>query len=323
MGVRRFEIEVPAPFRLDLTVWALRRREHNAIDRFDSGVYRRVLLVGSRILEVAVTQEDKSRSGVLLAVELLGRGRAPSDAAEREVRQVLRRVLGLDVDISGFYDMAGTDDRLTALASRFVGVRPPRFPTVFEALVNAVACQQLSLTVGIHLLNRLSAGFGPAMAPGGPSGFPRPWHLTDVDPEKLRLLGFSGTKARTIVLLARQIENGRLRPKTLEVSDDQAALQTLMGIPGIGRWSAEYTALRGLGRLQVLPGDDVGARNNVARRFGLSHSAGYEDMAALSKSWWPYGGLVYVHLLLDALAEAGYVQPNNPPNAPVSRGDAP
>ena len=60
--------------------------------------------------------------------------------------------------------------------------------------------------------------------------------------------------------------------------------------------------LRGLARYHVLPGDDVGARNNLRRRFGLAEDAGYDAVATLSRRWQPYTGLVYFHLLLDALA---------------------
>jgi DNA-3-methyladenine glycosylase II len=66
--------------------------------------------------------------------------------------------------------------------------------------------------------------------------------------------------------------------------------------------------LRGLGRLQVLPGDDVGARNNLRRRFGLAADAGYDELVALGATWWPHGGMVYFHLLLDGLAGAGHLE---------------
>ena len=83
---------------------------------------------------------------------------------------------------------------------------------------------------------------------------------------------------------------------------------TLLGLPGIGRWSAEYVMLRGLARHHVLPGDDVGARNNLRSRFGLAEDAGYDAVATLSRRWQPYAGLVYFHLLLDALAARGYLE---------------
>ena len=115
-------------------------------------------------------------------------------------------------------------------------------------------------------------------------------------------------KARTIIGLARGVVSGTLGLDTLAQADDEHAGAALVALPGIGRWSAEYVVLRGLGRLGVLPGDDVGARNNLRRRFELPASAGYDEVAALAKGWWPYGGLVYFHLLLDALARGGHLE---------------
>lgn len=310
-------------FRLDFTAWALRRRRHNAVDRFDGTWYRRTLVLGGQVMELRVRQPGRSDSGPL-SVELWGRGIEPDEAAEAEARLLLRRVLGLDLDLTGFYRLAERDPRLTELAARFEGMRPPRFPTVFEALVNAIACQQLSLVVGIHLLNRLSDRYGPADPEGHPAadpeghppagpeshppaGFPTPERVAGAEVVALRPLGFSQAKARAIVALAQQVVSGALDLEALEQAGDDQARAVLLGLEGIGRWSAEYTLLRGLGRLQVLPGDDAGARNNLRKRLGLDPSAGYRELADLARAWWPYGGLVYFHLLLDGLAERGQV----------------
>ena len=87
-------------------------------------------------------------------------GRPIDQRAEALARNALDRLLGLTVDLSPFAAMAAPDPVLGPLAERMRGLKPPRFPTVFEALVNGVACQQLSLAVGIHLLNRLTADAG-------------------------------------------------------------------------------------------------------------------------------------------------------------------
>ena len=78
-------------------------------------------------------------------------------------------------------------------------------------------------------------------------------------------LGFSRAKGRSIVELAAAISGGTFEPAAIETLDDRQALQTLLQLRGVGRWTAEYALLRGLGRLHVFPGDDVGARNNLAR----------------------------------------------------------
>src|SRR5579884_4205111 len=111
MGSRVFEIDVEPPFSLGLTAWALRRRRHNLMDRLDSGAYRRVAVVGGRVLEIVVSQRSGPRASTLV-VELHHAGRAPGVAVESSVDGLVRRVLGLDVDLAGFYRLAEHDPRL-------------------------------------------------------------------------------------------------------------------------------------------------------------------------------------------------------------------
>jgi DNA-3-methyladenine glycosylase II len=157
----QLQIEPCGPFRLDLTAWALRRRAHNAVDRWDAATYERVVSLDGGPVSLSVTQAagpDAPRLSVLLA------GRPVDQPAEALSRSALNRLFGLTVDLSPFAAMAASDPLLGPLAARMRGLKPPRFPTVFEALVNGVACQQLSLAVGIHLLNRLAADRGKAVS---------------------------------------------------------------------------------------------------------------------------------------------------------------
>jgi DNA-3-methyladenine glycosylase II len=300
-------IEPRAPFRLDLTAWALRRRSHNAVDRFDGSAYRRVLSIDDGApVAVTVTQDDAT-SGPRLSVLLVGR--AIDERTEHRARGALDRLLGLSVDLTPFAAMAERDPLLGPLALRLRGLRPPRFPTVFEAVVNGVACQQLSLDVGIHLLNRLTAAHGRPVSgePAGPRAFPDPDRLAGLPPEELKRHGFSLSKARTIVETAGAIAAGELDLESLDRLDDRAAVDRLTALRGIGRWTAEYVLLRGLGRLHVFPGDDVGAHNKLRRFFDIEGSLDYDGVARLAARWRPYAGMVYFHLLLDSLSETGLV----------------
>ena len=127
------------------------------MDLWDGETYRRVLAVGPAAVLVAVKQAGP-KSAPRLNVSVRGKRLAPS--ARTAVTSALERLLGVRVNLAGFYRFAAEDRRLRELASRFRGVKPPRFPTVFEALLNGIACQQLSLAVGIILLNRLAAARG-------------------------------------------------------------------------------------------------------------------------------------------------------------------
>lgn len=242
-------------------------------------------------------------------LEVALRGDTIDRGAEDQARQTLERLLGLGADLSGFTRMAASESSLEGLVTQMRGLKPPRFPTVFEGLVNGIACQQLSLDVGVHLLNRLSTAHGRSVGAGRDRlhTFPGPAELAAVDPADLKRLGFSMAKARTIVTSAGEIVDGDLDLQALENAGDTEVLHRLTGLRGVGRWTAQYVMLRGLGRLHVFPGDDVGARNKLKAFLGLDGQLDYERVEQVVSRWAPYGGLVYFHLLLDSLSRAGLV----------------
>jgi DNA-3-methyladenine glycosylase II len=295
------------PFRLDLTVWALRRRARNQIDRWDGVTYRRLLVVRGRPTEVAVRQ-DGPMTRPHLIVTTTPSLRTPSERIE--VRSTLDRLLGLRIDLRDWYRMAEGHRRLRSIADQFRGVKPPRFPTVFEALVNGFACQQLSLVVGLELLNRLAALCDVKRGIGehAPYAFPAPRDVARIAASRYRTIGFSRQKVRAMLTLARRIERGDTCIERLHLEGDDTALAQLRELRGVGRWTAEYVLLRGLGRLHVFPGDDVGAQKNLARWLGRSAPLDYNGVSRAVEKWRPYAGLLYFHLLLDGLSKAGVLE---------------
>jgi len=298
---RTFSLAAVPPYRLDLTAWALRRRRDNATDSWDGSSYRRVLELGGRPVEVVATQESPSVPQIAVQLTGVDLDRETEAAAQA----ALHRLLGLGADLSPFYRLAADDPFLGSLAKRFRGLKPPRLPSLFECLVNAIACQQLTLTVGIRLLGRLAQAHGAATGPDMQHAFPTSAQLAQLSPELLRRLGFSGAKARSIVELAAAIEAGTFDANAIGSLDDAAAVAALCRLRGVGRWSAEYALLRGLGRLDVFPGDDVGARNNLAHRLQRKGPLDYAAVQAAVQPWQPFAGLVYFHLLLANLADQG------------------
>jgi DNA-3-methyladenine glycosylase II len=236
---------------------------------------------------------------------------SPLTLLERKrVRLVIERLLGLRIDLAAWYHMAGGDAQLRPLAHAFRGMKPPRFPTMFEALVNAFACQQLSLEVGLELLNRLAtlsgARFGTPR--DAPHAFPTAQDVVRLRPEKIRAIGFSRQKVRALLALARAIVQQELDLEAMSREGDAVVRQRLLELRGVGRWTSEYVLLRGLGRLHVFPGDDVGAQKRLAQWLGRSQPLDYVGVARAVEPWHPYAGLVYFHLLLDGLSQAGTLE---------------
>ena len=111
-------IDPRAPFRLDLTACALRRRAHTAIDRWEGRVYSRALSLGDEAVALSVTQSGP-RDAPHLAVTLCG-GQL-DQRAETAARGSLDKLLGLKVDLSGFAALAAEDPLLDQLAGACVG----------------------------------------------------------------------------------------------------------------------------------------------------------------------------------------------------------
>ncbi|TWU22039.1 DNA-3-methyladenine glycosylase [Novipirellula galeiformis] len=299
--MKTFVLKPQPPFRLDLTVWTLRRRPENAIDDWDGRVYRRVFADSDSPLLVEVSQlAAGTRPRLSVAVHC----DAWSPELQNRVTSAIERLLGIRVDMKPFYLFVADDPKLGPLAERFQGMKPPRYPSLFECLSNAIACQQVSLASGIQLLNRFAQRFGQPFdaLPYRRFAFPRPTDLADTNIEDLRQIGFSRQKATAILNLAAVTRNGHWDYARFQDVTDDDCITTLCELRGIGRWSAEYALLRGLGRLHVFPGDDVGARNNLYHWLELSTKLDYEAVARTLQQWKPFAGLIYFHLLLDKLA---------------------
>jgi len=265
--------------------------------------------VAGGVAEVAVRQIGPPHA-LRLAVSATIDAQVDTAGVRAELTTTLVRLLGLDVDLDEFYALAARDPDLGPLADRFRGVKPPRFPTMFECVANAIACQQLTLTVGITLLNRLAESQGPVVRNSPVTtghAFPDPGDLVLATPAGLRALGFSTRKASALLEIARHIDSGELVLESLQHVDNDDASDSLQHLGGIGRWSAEYALLRGLGRLDVFPGDDVGARNNLARHLGLAAPLDYAGVRKTVAKWAPYAGVAYFHLLLERIDQSGWL----------------
>ncbi len=299
-----FTLELPSPFRLDLTVWSLRRQAHNRIDVWQSQTYHRVWIHRERLVGVRLWQTQHGPTARLEGEIYAG---GDGDELRAWVISRLRWTLGLDRDMTDFDALAARDPVLGPLALRYRGMRPPRFPSLFEALVNAVACQQVSLNLGITLLNRLAEGCS-----GGPTGeahpahpFPAPEAVLQLSESTLRNLGFSRNKGLALQGLAEDAARGDLEADRWEGLSNADLRAQLCRKRGIGRWSAEYVLLRGLGRLDVFPGDDVGARKSLGEWLGWPEPLDYDTVRDALARWQPYAGLVYFHLLLRRLEKVG------------------
>ena len=309
--MRRIEFDLTPlpPYRLDLTAWALKRREDNTWDRWDpdAGTYSRLLVHKGTPIDVSVSQTGSINAPVLHVAASVGADSADltDDSIRGAVEPVVRGLLGTDVDLSEFHRMASTDSALSSLAARLMGLKPPRYPTLFEALTNAITCQQITLTAGLRILGRLAGACGARL--GESVSFPLPENVAQLSAQDLIGLGYSRQKARAMVELSALAVQGELETSIITGLTDNDAVNRLRQLYGVGRWSAEYTLLRGDGRLGIFPGDDVGVRKHLEQWLELDHRLNYDGVSRILETWQPFGGMIYLHLLTASLVDSGRV----------------
>jgi DNA-3-methyladenine glycosylase II len=293
----RHEIDVTPPFRLDLTVNVLRRLSTNVVDVLTpAGEYLRVLGTARSNVLVRVAQMDAGR----LSVALEGSPSTHSAVLER-----VRRTLGVDRDLSPFYRAAADIPWLRPLARRMRGVKPPRYPSLWEACVNAVTFQQISLQAASSIVHRITVALErPRQVEGGSLvPFPGPRRVLAADEATLRDAGLSRGKLETLRRLGEAIEGGSLSEQLLDDRPSVEAAEILRRFKGVGPWTASLILLRGLGRLDVFPGNDSGVARNLALVTGSTDL----DLDALLGDLHPQQGMLYYHLLLARLESSGTI----------------
>ncbi len=291
----RHEVRVELPFRLDLTVSALRRLPTNVVDvLLPDGAYARALAVDGALVLV------RARLVQLGTLEVIVEGPRRTHAT---AVAAVRRMLGVDRDTTEFERAAAHVPWLRPLVRRMRGLRPPRYPTLWEACVNAIGFQQLSVAAASAIVGRLVTTLGtPADIGGIPLwAFPGPERWLTQRTPTLRAMGLTMTKLGALRRAAEAIVSGALDERTLETLPSADAAARLRGIKGIGEWTAAVILLRGLGRLDVFPPADSSVARNLARVAGDTPP----DIASVVRALEPQQGMLYFYLLLARLEARG------------------
>ncbi len=130
--------------------------------------------------------------------------------------------------------------------------------------------------------------------------FPEPRTLASASLEDLRSCGLSGQKARYIRDLAEKVAGGTLDLDMLKNLDDDKAREIIVGLKGFGRWSADYILIRGLGRTDCIPIDDLGVRSVVGKFLGKGQRVAADEAAEILERFRPYRGLLAFYLFARA-----------------------
>ena len=318
---RTVRLAVTPPFAFGLALRYLAASPSAVVEQAEDGEYvRPVRLVGRWLL---LRVRDGATPGRALRVTLEGRRVRTADL--EAAAALVGRVFGAAEDVAPFLRAVRPFPRLAALARRCRGLRPILIGDPFEALIWAVIGQQINIAFAVKLKRALLDRFGGTLVEGGRSYtlFPSPKRLARVRRADLRPLQFSRQKADYIIGLSRAVVRGTLDFSALTGLPTEDAVARLTAFRGVGRWTAEYVLLRGLGDRDALPAADGGLRRIVGEEFGLGRLATEEEVReiALPLAGWRGYLAFYWWFVLQERARRGQSRrdPPGPPRGDISR----
>jgi len=198
-----------------------------------------------------------------------------------------KRLFDLDAEPHAIGSHLARDVALKARVQRTPGLRVPGAWDGFEIAVRAVLGQQISVRAATTLAGRFARAFGARVASsrdGLDVAFPDARTVASAKPAEIRAIGVTASRAKTIASLAQAFANGRLALG----GDPNDALASLESIDGVGRWTAQYVAMRALGAPDAFPHGDLG----LVRALDLTPRA----LRDRSLAWSPWRAYAAMHL---------------------------
>jgi DNA-3-methyladenine glycosylase II len=252
--------------------------------------------------------------GYPIVVELEQTGEAPvsvrvsSDRSLRPIRArieaAVRHIISADEDVSEFHQHIARDKAMAGVAARLPGLKPLRSPDLWTTLLRSLTSQQISIAAARSIENKLATRFGHMISIGEERVpvLPDPATLLSLKDEDIRGAGYSGRKVEYARSLAEHVLDGTLEFERLRASSLDEVIETMTRIRGVGRWTAECTALFALGHRDVLPADDLGIRKGMALMQRRKLLPSPKDVKKRGERWagWRSFAAIYLWRSLDA-----------------------
>ena len=189
------------------------------------------------------------------------------------------------------------DRVMKRLIPRFGEARLQSRGDAFTTLSRSVVGQQISVKAAQSVWTRFAALASPQ---GGPL---MPQAVTDLDVPALRGAGLSARKAEYLLDLASHFTGGQVRVSQWDAMADEAIIEELVAIRGIGRWTAEMFLIFHLMRPDVLPLDDLGLIKGISLNYFSGEAVSRAEVREVAEAWAPYRSVAtwYLWRSLDPL----------------------
>jgi AraC family transcriptional regulator of adaptative response / DNA-3-methyladenine glycosylase II len=291
-----FRLHFRPPYHWQGMLAFLAPRATPGVEVVEDGTYRRTISLNGRdgYFEVSL---DQTRPALLVRIEF-GDPHSLFFIIER-----IRAMFDLTADWSAIVQNLRADPVLQDRVEADPGLRVPGCWNGFELAIRAILGQQITVKGATTLTGNLVSTFGrPFSTTNGLTHlFPPSEVLADA---KLASIGMPGARAETIRALARAVRDGKI--KFEGVVDSDAFLNRLCEIPGIGKWTAQYIAMRALGEPDAFPSSDLG----LLRAMSLENSRELENRAEAWRPWRAYAAM-YLWKIFGESKVRGGKSPSN------------
>lgn len=284
-------IELPPPLDVPATLTPLGRWGDDGIDRWDGHRLLRTVRLTSR------TVPYLARSSGTVERPALQVTSTPADLAAVSRAATAIFVTGGDA----FGKLLASDPRIAALDAAYRGVRPLLHPDPLTALIRSISAQQVNLRWAAEIRRRLAVAYGTShIIEGHEVRSLEAESLAEASVEDLRKLQLTTAKARSVVAVARSVLAGELELASLAALDEDALIDRLVSLTGIGPWTADWFLARTLGRPRVVAGD-LGVRKAVGRVYLAGRLPSEAEVREVTSHWGDAAGVAQ-QLVLHALA---------------------
>ena len=287
-----FEVRLPGPLDIPLSLELFRRSGDDLIDRWDGTHLVRTIRVGERSVAYACTVSGTIEEPALHVII--------DEPAHRQVVEQAVRTTFVPAPAE-FADLLQRDLVIARLDAAFPGLRTVRQFDLLAALIRSISAQQVNLRWAVTTRRRLAEAFGEKHQVGEYTVYSlNVERLTAASVAEIRALQFTTRKAEYIISTAEAIAGGRLTLGELEALPDKEVISQLTALRGIGRWTAEWILARTLGRPCVVAGD-LGVRKAVGLAY-LGTSLPSERAVREATAHWGAAAGVAQALLLHGLS---------------------
>ena len=198
----------------------------------------------------------------------------------------------------------GKRDRvLKKLIPRFGSARLSSRGDAFSTLARSIIGQQISVKAAQSVWERFAAMAASPAAPGGTGQALQPAQVLALSVDRLRQAGLSARKAEYLQDLARHFDGGQVHQDAWPAMDDEAVIEELVAVRGIGRWTAEMFLIFHLLRPNVLPLDDLGLIRGISLNYFSGEPVSRAEAREVGEPWAPYRSVAtwYIWRSLDPL----------------------